>query len=63
MFEFGYVNNKIGEKVAVILPIDEYERMNEILEEYEDIQLYRQAKNELSDTVSFDEAFKEIEKS
>lgn len=61
MFEFGYVNDKSGERVAVLLPIKDYEQMKEIVEEYEDIMLYRQAKSEHSETVSFDDAFREIE--
>lgn len=50
-----YIEDNKGKKLAIILPIDEYERMLEKLEELEDIRLYDEvkAKNEVSD--SFEE--------
>lgn len=39
-----FVTNLKGEKVAVIVPIHEYEKMLEELEELEDIRLYDEAK-------------------
>lgn len=50
-----YIEDIRGKKLAIILPIDEYERMLAKLEELEDIRLYDEvkAKNEVSD--SFEE--------
>jgi PHD/YefM family antitoxin component YafN of YafNO toxin-antitoxin module len=50
-----YIEDNKGKKLAIILPIDEYERMLEKLEELEDIRLYDEvkAKNEVTD--SFEE--------
>lgn len=44
--EQQYITDEQGNKVAVILPIKEYEQMKEALEELEDIRLYDEAKNE-----------------
>ena len=41
-----YITDEQGNKVAVILPIQEYEKMCEDLDELEDIRLYDQAKHE-----------------
>ena len=41
-----YITDKKGKKVAVIVPIDEYSRIIEELEELEDIRLYDEAKKE-----------------
>jgi len=41
-----FITDDQGKKVAVILPIDEYKKMMEELEELEDIRLYDQAKKE-----------------
>ena len=41
-----YITNTKGKKISVILPIKNYERMLEKLEELEDIRLYDEAKKE-----------------
>ncbi len=41
-----FVTDDNGNKLAVILPIKEYEKMVEELEEIEDIRLYDEAKKE-----------------
>lgn len=50
-----YIEDDKGRKVAVILPISEYEKMLEKLDELEDIRLYDKvkAKNEVAE--SFEE--------
>ena len=50
-----YIEDDKGKKVAIILPIAEYKKMLEKLEELEDIRLYDEvkAKNEVAD--SFEE--------
>lgn len=47
-----YIEDVEGKKVAVILPISEYEKMLKKLEELEDIKLYDEikAKNEVADS-------------
>ncbi len=42
-----YVVDENGKRVAVLLEIEEYERMIEELEEFEDILAYREAKAEI----------------
>lgn len=46
-----YIEDEKGKKVAVILPISEYKKILEKLEELEDIRLYDKvkAKNEVAD--------------
>jgi PHD/YefM family antitoxin component YafN of YafNO toxin-antitoxin module len=43
-----YVVDENGMRVSVILPVDEYERLVEALEELEDIRAYDEAKAELA---------------
>jgi PHD/YefM family antitoxin component YafN of YafNO toxin-antitoxin module len=45
--EARYIVDENGKRVSVILPIEEYERMIEALEELEDIRAYDEAKAEL----------------
>jgi PHD/YefM family antitoxin component YafN of YafNO toxin-antitoxin module len=63
-----YVIDENGERVSVILPIEEYERLLEELEELEDIlatQAYDEAKAELErgedEVIPWEQAKKEIE--
>lgn len=41
-----YITDEQGNKVAVVVPIEEYEKMKKEIEELEDIYLYDQAKKE-----------------
>lgn len=41
-----YITDQMGEKKSIILPIKDYNRMLETLEELEDICLYDKAKQE-----------------
>ncbi len=50
-----------GKKLAVILPIEDYNEMIENLEELEDIKLYDKAKKDKDDALPIDDAFKLIE--
>jgi PHD/YefM family antitoxin component YafN of YafNO toxin-antitoxin module len=45
--EARYIVDESGKRVSVILPIEEYERLIEALEELEDIRAYDEAKAEL----------------
>lgn len=57
-----YITDTRGNKLSVIVPIKEYEKMLEELEELEDIKAYDEAKARESDPVPFDQAVKELEK-
>ncbi len=52
-----------GEKLKVVLAIEEYERMLDQLEELESIRAYDEAKAAGDEAVPFDEAVREIESS
>lgn len=41
-----YITDKKGKRISVILPIEEYERILEELEDQADIRLYDEAKKE-----------------
>lgn len=56
-----FVTDGQGKKVAVILPIKEYKKMMEDLEELEDIKLYDAAKTGELEFIDAEQAFKEIE--
>lgn len=57
-----YITDKKGKRISVILPIEEYERILEELEDQGDIRLYDEAKKEDDgERISLDEAFKIIE--
>jgi PHD/YefM family antitoxin component YafN of YafNO toxin-antitoxin module len=48
-----YITDENGEKVSVILPISEYERMIEELEDIEDVKLFDEAKSDKGPSISF----------
>lgn len=56
-----FVTDDHGNKLAVILPIREYNKMVDDLEELEDIKLYDAAKKGKQEFVDAEQAFKEIE--
>lgn len=56
-----FVTTDAGKKVAVILPIKEYEKMLEELDELEDIRLFDSAKKQSSERVPIKEAFKKLD--
>ncbi len=57
-----FITDDKGKKLAVILPIKDYNEMIEELEELEDIKLYDKAKKDKDEALPIDEAFKLIEK-
>jgi PHD/YefM family antitoxin component YafN of YafNO toxin-antitoxin module len=57
-----FVTDDHGKKLAVILPIDEYNKMVDELEELEDIKRYDAAKQGKQEFLDAEDAFKEIEK-
>jgi len=58
-----FISDDKGNKIAVILPIDEYQRICEALEELESIRAYDAAKASNSEVIPFEQAIEEIEKS
>jgi len=58
-----FISDDKGNKIAVILPIEEYKRICEELEELESIKAYDAAKASKDEIIPFEEAIKEIEKS
>ena len=59
-----YVVDENGKHVSVILPVEEYERMVEELEDLEDILAYREAKAALEggedEAIPLEQAMREI---
>jgi hypothetical protein len=53
-----YIVDEKGTKSAVVLPYAEWNKICEVLEEYEDICAYDKAKAQPSDPISFDDALK-----
>lgn len=58
-----YITDSNGKKISVILPIKDYNKMLEELEELEDIRLYDQAMADKRPAIPADIAFKQIEAS
>ena len=56
-----FVTDDHGKKLAVILPIKEYNKMVDELEELEDIKLYDVAKKGKQEFIDAEQAFREIE--
>ncbi|MEX2564504.1 MAG: hypothetical protein WD431_01020 [Cyclobacteriaceae bacterium] len=56
-----FITDDHGKKLAVILPIKEYNKMVDELEELEDIRLYDAAKKGKQEFIDADQDFREIE--
>lgn len=57
-----YITDDNGKKVAVILPITEYEKLMEEVDELESIKAYDKAKSRKQEFAPAAEVFKSIEK-
>lgn len=57
-----YITDDDGKKLAVILPMEKYQKMLNELEEMEDIKLYDKAKQSSQEFLDAEQAFREIEK-
>jgi hypothetical protein len=59
-----YIVDENGKRVSVILPIEEYERLIESLEDLEDVRAYDEAKGALdrgeSEVIPLEQAMREI---
>lgn len=58
-----FITDNGGKKIAVILPIAEYNELVNDLEELQDIKLYDKAKQKKQEFVDAEKAFGEIEES
>ncbi len=56
-----FITDDHGKKLAVILPIKEYNKMVDDLEELEDIRLFDAAKKGKPEFMDAEQAFREIE--
>ncbi|HCQ14013.1 hypothetical protein [Flavobacterium sp.] len=60
--ETQFLTDEKGNRTAVLLPIEKYNRLIEELEDLEDVKLYDEAKkNDDGYRISIDEAFRIIE--
>lgn len=57
-----FITDSTGEKLAVILPIKEYEKLMEELDELQDIKAYDKAKSRKQTFVLAEDMFKAIER-
>ncbi len=55
-----FIIDEKGNKKAVVIPIEAWEKILEHLEEAEDIKAYDKAKKDSSEFIPFDKAVKEI---
>lgn len=58
-----YITDQKGKKISVVIPIDEYERIVEELEDLEDVELYDESKADGEAPIPMEDAFKMIEAS
>ena len=56
-----FVVDEAGNRVAVLIDIDKYQKVLEALEELESINVYDEAKAANDEVISFDQAVHEIE--
>lgn len=56
-----YITDEAGTRLAVLLDIDEYQKLLEALEELEAIRAYNEAKAANDETIPFGQAVEEIE--
>lgn len=59
--ETQYITDKKGKKIAVILPIEDYQKMLDELDAVEDVKLYDKSKKNFEESIIAEEAFKSIE--
>jgi len=57
----SFVVHAKGKKVSVLLPIKDYQKLLEELEELEDIKAYDKATNRKQEFIPLDKALKQIE--
>lgn len=58
----GYVVDQAGARVGVIVPIEDYRKLMEELEELESIRAFDAAKNSGDEVIPLEQAVREIER-
>ena len=58
-----YITDVNGKKLSVILPVKDYERMLEELEDQEDVRAYDEVKSRNEESIPFEQYLKERKKS
>ena len=58
-----FLTNEKGERIAVVIGIEEYEKLLEELEELEDIRAFDEAEASGETPIPFDQAIAEIKRS
>ncbi len=61
MAQENFVIDNTGRKIAVQVPIKTYKKLVADSEELDEIKEYRKVKSRKSDTITFEQAFREIE--
>jgi hypothetical protein len=56
-----FITDSAGNRVAVILDLQEYQQLLEAMEELEDIRAYDEAKASQDESIPFEQALREIE--
>ena len=56
-----YITDKNGNKISVVIPVNEFETIMEELDELDDIKLYDEAKSDKESAIPIEEAFEMIE--
>lgn len=56
-----FIEDNQGKRIAVLMPIDQYNKILEQLEEIDDIKAYDTAKANSDEIIPFDQAVNEIE--
>jgi PHD/YefM family antitoxin component YafN of YafNO toxin-antitoxin module len=56
-----FITDEHGNRVAVIVDVEEYEALLEALEELEEIRAYDEAKSTPDESIEFEQALREID--
>ena len=56
-----YITDQDGNKISVVISVEEFESMMEMLDELEDVRIYDKAKLSDDPSIPIDEAFELIE--
>lgn len=56
-----FITDSAGNRIAVILDLEQYEALLEAMEELEDIRAFDEAKDSQEEAIPFEQAIREIE--
>jgi hypothetical protein len=56
-----FLTDSKGNRISVVLPVNEFEKLMTALEDLEDVRLFDESKADLETSIPIDEAFKMIE--